>query len=77
LVDLSKVPTPGLEGLLKGVASENFFLDFASVTDAKARAVLDSETTSRREGGAMPVVPARDFDGALFVHDVTPPELPK
>ena len=71
------MPTPGLEGLLKGIAPEAFFLDFSSVTDQKTRAVLDSETTARVEGNAKHVVPSREFDGALFVHDVTPPELPK
>jgi erythromycin esterase-like protein len=76
-VDLAKAKLPGLEEFLAGVASDNFFIDFASVADSKARSILDSETTTRREGGSMPVIPAKDFDGALLVHKVSPPELPK
>lgn len=69
-------PAPGsLEAWLGARASGVHFVDFAGVTEPKDRSLLDHRATTRREGGEMPTVPARDFDGAIYVPFVTRPRL--
>lgn len=70
------VTDQGIEALLEQATQEDVFIDFASVEDPDLREALQNETTMTVEGvHDIPIVPAEDFHGAIFLHRVTRPEF--
>jgi erythromycin esterase-like protein len=67
----------GLEALLGQVRGDDFFIDWASLDPAApGSAFWFQETTMRMEPRrSAAVVPARDFDAAVFVQEVRPASL--
>jgi erythromycin esterase len=58
----------GVESLLSGVASGSFFLDLAPLRSNEAW--LQPLTARQEVLGRSHIIPARDFDAAIFVRDV-------
>ncbi|WP_263789986.1 erythromycin esterase family protein [Salinibacter sp.] len=65
----------GIEAHLGRAVPEDGFINFGSIQEAALRENLSSKTTMRIEGGSeLPIVPAKDFHGAIYLHEVTLPE---
>jgi erythromycin esterase-like protein len=70
LTTLKPAADYGFEKKLLELSKSDYFVDLASIQDT----VLDSETTTRREGiGQLATIPSKDFDAAIFVQSVTRP----
>jgi erythromycin esterase len=63
----------GVERLLDGVGAESYFVDLSALPTADARAGWLTPQSSRMEGRwTRTTVLAKDFDGALYIRNVTP-----
>lgn len=62
----------GLEGILDGLSETDFFLDFGQLEANALRESLQSETHTAR---GLPVIPDNDFHGAIYLHEVSRPEI--
>lgn len=62
----------GLEGILSGLSDEDFFLDFGQVDEGALLEALGAETSTAR---GFPVIPIEDFHGAIYLHEVSRPEI--
>lgn len=62
----------GLEGILDDFSRKDFFLDFGQLEDDAVRESLQGETNTAR---GLPVIPDEDFHGAIYLHEVSRPEI--